>query len=88
MRKVKELEEENSRLKKIVADLSLDKQMLQDVFKKMFKNPANETAVTEKKREIIGSIYPEKLTFDGNEVRTVRINEAVRLIYSLDACSS
>ena len=54
----------------------------------MFKNPANETAVTEKKREIIGSIYPEKLTFDGNEVRTVRINEAVRLIYSLDACSS
>ena len=33
LRKLKELEEENSRLKKIVADLSLDKQMLQDVFK-------------------------------------------------------
>ena len=31
LRKLKELEEENSRLKKIVADLSLDKQMLQDV---------------------------------------------------------
>ena len=34
LRKLKELEEENSRLKKIVADLSLDKQMLQDVLKK------------------------------------------------------
>ena len=34
LRKLKMLEEENSRLKQIVADLSLDKQMLQDVFKK------------------------------------------------------
>jgi putative transposase len=34
LRKLKELEDENSRLKKIVADLSLDKQMLQDVLKK------------------------------------------------------
>jgi putative transposase len=34
LRKLKELEEENGRLKKIVADLSLDKQMLQDVLKK------------------------------------------------------
>jgi putative transposase len=28
------LEEENAQLKRIVADLTLDKQMLQDVFKK------------------------------------------------------
>ena len=34
LRKLKMLEEENSRLKQIVADLSLDKQMLQDVLKK------------------------------------------------------
>ena len=34
LRKLKILEEENSRLKQIVADLSLDKQMLQDVLKK------------------------------------------------------
>jgi putative transposase len=34
LRKLKELAEENSRLKQIVADLSLDKQMLQDVLKK------------------------------------------------------
>ena len=31
-----QLEEENSQLKKLVADLSLDKQILQDVLKKKF----------------------------------------------------
>jgi site-specific DNA recombinase len=47
-----------------------------------------EIADIEKKREIISSIYPEKLTFDGNEFRTIRINEAIRLIYSIGAgCS-
>jgi putative transposase len=34
LRRLKQLEEENSKLKQIVTDLSLDKQMLQDVFKK------------------------------------------------------
>ena len=34
LKKLKQLEEENQRLKQIVADLSLDKQMLQDVLKK------------------------------------------------------
>ncbi len=37
-----------------------------------------------RKRVIIGSIYPEKLTFDGFVYRTTRINEAVELIYTLD----
>lgn len=34
LRRLRQLEEENSRLKQIVADLTLDKQMLQDVLKK------------------------------------------------------
>lgn len=34
LRRLKQLEEENSKLKQLVADLSLDKQMLQDVLKK------------------------------------------------------
>ena len=34
LRRLKMLEEENIKLKQIVADLSLDKQMLQDVLKK------------------------------------------------------
>jgi len=34
LRRLKELEEENSRLKALVADLSLDKHMLQEVLRK------------------------------------------------------
>ena len=34
MARLKELEDENTRLKRIVADLSLDKEMLQDVLKR------------------------------------------------------
>ena len=34
LRKLRQLEEENRHLKQLVADLSLDKQMLQDVLKK------------------------------------------------------
>ena len=33
-RRLRQLEDENNRLKQIVADLTLDKQMLQDVLKK------------------------------------------------------
>jgi site-specific DNA recombinase len=36
------------------------------------------------KREIISSIYPENLTFDGSEYRTFHLNEALRLICSVD----
>ncbi|MDZ7646000.1 MAG: recombinase family protein [Cytophagales bacterium] len=38
----------------------------------------------EKKREVIGSIYPEKLTFDRFELRTTHVNEAVHLIYMIN----
>jgi len=36
MKRLRQLEEENTRLKKLVADLSLDKVMLQDVLTKKF----------------------------------------------------
>jgi site-specific DNA recombinase len=36
-----------------------------------------------RKRMIIGSIFPEKLTFNGFYYRTTRINEAIRLIYMM-----
>lgn len=42
LKKLKDLQEENQRLKQIVADLSLDKLMLQDVLKKMPENAAVE----------------------------------------------
>jgi putative transposase len=34
LRRLRQLEEENARLKQLVADLSLDKHMLQDILKK------------------------------------------------------
>jgi len=34
MKRLKQLEEENQRLKKLVADLALDKEMLQDVIRR------------------------------------------------------
>lgn len=36
VRRLKQLEDENKRLKRLVADLTLDKQMLQDVLSKKF----------------------------------------------------
>src|SRR4030081_258752 len=44
LRRLRQLEEENSRLKQIVADLTLDKQMLQDVLKKSSESQAAATA--------------------------------------------
>ena len=36
LRRLRQLEKENQQLKQLVADLSLDKQMLQDAIKKSF----------------------------------------------------
>lgn len=36
LRRLRQLEEENHRLKRLVADLCLDKEMLQDVIRKKF----------------------------------------------------
>ena len=42
-----------------------------------------QNGTVEEKRQIIGSIFPEKLVFDGNSFRTARLNEVVRLIFKL-----
>ncbi|MBO1587285.1 IS3 family transposase [Yersinia pseudotuberculosis] len=39
LRRLRQLEDENQRLKRLVADLSLDKEMLQDVIRKKFLRP-------------------------------------------------
>lgn len=39
----------------------------------------------ERKREPIGSMFPEKLTFDGKVLRTTRINEAAEAIYLINS---
>jgi hypothetical protein len=47
-------------------------------------NQLLEEAMAEKKRRIIGSIFPEKLTFYGLRFQTSRLNEGARLIYTLN----
>lgn len=42
IRGLRKLEDENSRLKQIVAELTLDKQMLQDELKKMSENQSTD----------------------------------------------
>lgn len=42
------------------------------------------SAPIDKKREIVGSIFPENLTFDGKQYRTPRVNEVISLICSVD----
>jgi site-specific DNA recombinase len=39
-----------------------------------------EDAAFDIKRKIIGSIFPEKLTFDGEKYRTTEINEVISLL--------
>jgi site-specific DNA recombinase len=41
-----------------------------------------------KKREIVSSIYPEKLIFDGIQYRTARLNEVAQILYMLDSVFS
>ena len=40
---------------------------------------------TPEKRQIVSSIYPQKLQFDGFAFRTPRLNEVIRIICSMDA---
>jgi len=40
---------------------------------------------TAAKRNIIGSIYPEKLCFDGLHYRTAKMNEAARLMFLINS---
>ncbi|WP_126247969.1 recombinase family protein [Chitinophaga rhizosphaerae] len=45
---------------------------------------AYELGTVEKKRNIIGSLYPGKLIYDGTGVRTARLNEVISAILALD----
>ena|GEM_PF-981585 len=44
-----------------------------------------ENGTVTKKRKIIGSMFPEKLTFDGFQYRTARVNEALVLMLLIDS---
>ena len=84
-----EYENKITRLESSLIELSKENQNIEPLLDKVLETLSRldhlyEKADNHKKREIIGSIYPEKLVFDGFHYRTARINEAVSLIYSLD----
>ena len=69
-------------------ELSKESSNIEPLLNKALKTLTNldelyERADNKGKRKIIGSIYPEKLVFDGFNYRTARFNEAVELIYKL-----
>lgn len=43
-----------------------------------------ESGSIEQKRNVIGSMFPEKLTFDGISFRTTRVNEVAQFIYLIN----
>ena len=44
-----------------------------------------ENGTVTQKRKIIGSMFPEKLTFDGFQYRTTRVNEALNLMLLINS---
>jgi len=52
MKRLKQLEEENQRLKRLVADLSLDKDMLRDVVRKKALKPARRRELIDYLRQV------------------------------------
>ena len=74
-RRLKQLQEENERLKKIVAELSLDKAMLADVIKKVVKAASRRTIVDYLKNCYVAS-----------ERRACRLAGIARRVYSYQSC--
>src|SRR4029077_13211399 len=59
MKRLKQLDEENRRLKKLVADLSLDKEMLQDVIRRKIK-PVRQREMVDDSHGLAGQ-HPARL---------------------------
>jgi len=62
---------------------------IEPLLKKAFETLAQldqlwQDATAERKKMIIGALFPEKLVFDGNSFQTARLNEGARLIYLLN----
>lgn len=72
MSRLRQLEEENTKLKRIVADLSLDKVMLQDVLaKNSKKHPLYES------EKIPGSIFNSSPARPEDKIDTVSVNHLI-----------
>jgi len=88
-RKIKgDCERQISILEGKLMELSQNVVKIEPIFKKALFNVAHlselyQNADIQGKRRIISSMFPENLTFDGEQHRTTRINEAIRVFSAL-----
>jgi hypothetical protein len=78
-------EKEISAFERQITQLPHDTKTVEGIVKRglnnlMRLNECFENGTIKEKREIVGSIFPENLTFDGEYYRPTRVNEAVRQI--------
>ncbi len=78
-------DKEINRLEAKLTSTITDTQNVEPLWDKAISNLSQlgylyETGTTTQKRKIIGSVFPENLTFDGFEYRTTRVNEAIKYI--------
>ena len=88
-----ECDEEIKKLECKVLAGSNQENQIDDLLKQSVDNLINLRILYENgnnavQRKIVGSIFPEKVIFDGIDYRTVRESEPLRLIYSIDGSFS
>ena len=84
----KKYEDQIDRIESQLFELSKNRVDIKPLIKKAVDNLSRlaetyKSLDTAKKRRLIGSIFPEKMTFDGKIFRTTRMNEAVELIFNV-----
>jgi site-specific DNA recombinase len=85
-----ECEKEITALERQITQLPNDARTIEGITQKGLNNLIQldqlyENGTIKEKREIVGSIYPENLIFNGEYYRTNRLNEAVRQIYLIES---
>jgi len=81
-------ETEIERLEAEIFELSKKRINISDQIRKAIHNLSNlneifENGTVSDRRKAIGSIFPEKLVFEGSDFRTTKVNEAVQLIFNI-----
>jgi site-specific DNA recombinase len=85
-----ECEKEIAALERQITELPKDTKTVERITQKGLDNLIRldqlyENGTIKEKREIVGSIFPENLCFNGEQYRTTRLNEAVRQIYLIES---
>lgn len=90
MKKLKQLEEENAKLKKLVADLSLDKAILQDVLSKKLVRPVDRKeaatyllkhySISERRTCAVLKIYRNSYRYESKKDRQAVLRKRIREI--------